>query len=94
MKLIVVTIRTKPGMGPQFEAVARDMRDQCLANEPGCKLYQIGRGDAADTYTFVEAYADAAALEAHRKTDHFRRIGRQMGEFMDGKPDALRLETI
>lgn len=94
MKLIVVTIRIKPGMGAPFEAVAREMRDQCLAHEPGCKLYQIGRGEAADTYTFVEAYADDAAMEAHRKSDHFRTLGRKMGEFMDGKPEALRLETI
>ena len=91
---LVATIKVKPGTGPQFEAVAKQLVAEVRANEPGCKLYVLHRSEAEDTYVFLERYVDAAAVEAHRKTDYFKTLGRKMGEFMAGPPEIVRLTEI
>ena len=91
---IVATIKVKPGTGAQFEATAKELVAQVRANEPGCELYALHRGEAPDTYVFLERYVDEAAVEAHRQTDYFKSIGRKMGEFMAGRPEILRLTEV
>lgn len=91
---LVATIKVKPGTGPQFEAVAKELVAEVRANEPGCKLYVLHRAEAEDTYVFLERYVDAAAVETHRKTDYFKTLGRKMGEFMAGAPEIVRLTEI
>jgi len=41
-----------------------------------------------------ERYVDQAAVEAHRASEHFRTLGRKMGEYMDGRPEVLRLREV
>ena len=41
-----------------------------------------------------EQYKDQAATEFHRKQDHFRTLGRAMGEFMDGPVEIMRLDGV
>ena len=94
MLAIVATIKVKPGAGPQFEAVANELVAKVRANEPGCKLYALHRAEAPDTYVFLERYADEAAVETHRQTEHFKSIGRRMGEFMAGRPEITRLTEV
>jgi quinol monooxygenase YgiN len=91
---LVATIEVKPGAGAEFEKVAKELVAQVRANEPGCKLYVLHRAEAANTYVFLERYVDAAAVEAHRKTDYFKSLGRKMGEFMAGPPKVERLTEV
>lgn len=91
---IVATIKVKPGTGQAFEAAAKELIAKVRANEPGCQLYVLHRAEAADTYVFLERYVDGAAVEAHRRTDYFKSIGRRMGEFMAGPPEVLRLTEV
>jgi quinol monooxygenase YgiN len=91
---VVATVKVKPGMEAQFEAVAKELVAKVNANEPGCKLYVLYRAEAPGTYVFMERYVDQAAVEAHRATEHFKTLGRKMGEFMDGRPDVLRLREV
>jgi quinol monooxygenase YgiN len=42
----------------------------------------------------VERYVDQAAVDAHRATDYFKALGRRMGEFMDGRPEVMRLRQV
>ena len=46
----------------------------------------VGRGD--------EKAADAAAVEAHRGFEHFKRLGRAMGPFLDGVPVVTRMDKV
>ena len=91
---VVATIKVKPGMEQQFEAVAKELVAKVNANEPGCRLYALHRAEAPQTYVFRERYTDQAAVEAHRATDYFKALGRKMGEFMDGRAEVLRLTEI
>lgn len=91
---VIATIKVKPSMGPQFEAVARQLVAKVNANEPGCKLYALYRGEAPDSYVFLERYADEEAMVAHRRSEHFRTLGAQMGPFMDGRAEVRRLAEV
>jgi quinol monooxygenase YgiN len=91
---VVATLKVKPGMEKDFEAVAKDLVAKVNANEPGCKLYALHHGEAPHTYVFIERYADQAAVDAHRASDHFKTLGRKMGEYMEGRPEVLRLREV
>jgi quinol monooxygenase YgiN len=91
---VVATLRVKPGMEKEFEAVARELVSKVRANEPGCLLYALHHGEAPGTYVFMERYADQAAVDAHRGTDHFKTLGRKMGEYMDGRAEVQRLREV
>ncbi len=91
---IVAMLRIRPGMEPQFEAVAKELVAKVNANEPGCRLYALHHGEQPNTYVFMERYADTAAVEAHRATNYFKALGRKMGEFMDGRAEVLRLREV
>lgn len=91
---IIATLTAKEGAEADFEAVAKELAAAVNANEEGCLFYALHKADAPRTYVFIERYRDEAAIEAHRKTDHFRSLGRKMGEFMDGRPVVQRLAQI
>ncbi len=91
---IVATLKVKPGMEKDFEAVAKELVAKVNASEPGCTLYALHHGEAAHTYVFMERYVDQAAVDGHRATEHFKVLGRKMGEFMDGRPEVARLREV
>lgn len=91
---VIATLRVKAGREQEFEAVARELVAKVRANEPGCALYALHRGETAGTYVFMERYVDQAAVDAHRGTEYFKALGRKMGEHMDGRPEVLRLGEV
>lgn len=91
---VVATLKVKPGMEKEFEAVARELVAKVNAGEPGCRLYALHRAETPGTYVFMERYLDQAAVEAHRGTDYFKTLGRKMGEYMDGRPEVMRLQEV
>lgn len=69
---IVATLVARPGKAEELRALLDTMVAQSRA-EPGNLRYDLWR-DRAEPGRFVldELYVDAAALEAHRETAHFR----------------------
>ncbi len=95
MIAVIATIRTKEGMGPQFEAAFAPLAAAVNANEPGNHLYRLTRvQDQADVYKVLEIYADADAIQAHRDSVHFKELGAALGPFMAGRPDIERLDAL
>jgi quinol monooxygenase YgiN len=94
MLAVVATLKVKPGTEQEFEAVAKELVAKVNAGEPGCKLYALHRTETPGTYVFMERYVDQAAVDAHRAAEHFKTLGRKMGEYMDGRPDVLRLHEV
>ncbi len=91
---VVAKIKVKDGQQAAFEAVAGKLAAAVQANEPGCLLYTLNKSDDPLTYVFMERYKDEDAVKAHRASDHFRSLGREMGAFMDGPPELLRLTQV
>ncbi|MFC0283680.1 putative quinol monooxygenase [Camelimonas abortus] len=94
MVSIVARIQVKEGEGASFEKVARQLQDAVAANEPGCEFYRLHRTDDPNVYVFIERYRDQAAIEAHRKSDHFRTLGKEMGQFMAGPPKVEVFQEV
>ncbi|MGT2432438.1 putative quinol monooxygenase [Cupriavidus basilensis] len=90
---VVAQISVKPGTEAQFEELANQLV-QASRQEEGCLEYGLWRMEAVGQYAFVERYKDAAAVEAHRKSEHYRQIGRAMGAFMEGTPSVIRLTAV
>ena len=72
----------------------KELVAKVTANEPGCTLYALHHGETPGTYVFLERYVDQAAVDAHRATDYFKTLGRKMGEYMDGRPEVVRLREV
>lgn len=90
MRGIVAKIKVKEGREADFEALADGLVAESR-REAGCLSYDLWRSDEAREYVFIERYADEAGAQAHVKSDHYRRIGRQLGALMDGAPIVSRL---
>jgi quinol monooxygenase YgiN len=57
MIAMLATLKVKEGHEADFEAAAKKLAEAVLTNEPGCKHYQLCRGDAPQTYYFMERAA-------------------------------------
>jgi quinol monooxygenase YgiN len=91
---IVATLKAKAGQEEQFQAAALNLVAAVRANEPGCLLYTLSKGEQPSTFVFMERYASEEAMQAHRATEHFKTLGRAMGAFMDGPPSVLRMVEL
>jgi quinol monooxygenase YgiN len=91
---VVATLKIKAGQEAAFEAVAKELVEKVNANEKGCLLYKLHKAEEPQTYVFMERYADQAAVEAHRATPYFKELGRKMGDYMEGRPQILRLKEV
>lgn len=76
MIVLAVTWKAKPGQEVEAERVLRALTD-ASRQEPGCLIFQVHRHKERKGEFFIyEQYKDEAALEAHRKTPHFRELAR------------------
>lgn len=63
----------KPGSEAEVAALLRELQEHSRS-EPGCLDYFAHRTDDAATFVLYEQFADRAAFDAHRATEHFRRL--------------------
>jgi quinol monooxygenase YgiN len=92
---IVATIKIQPGKNAELESVAKELMAAVRKNEPGNKYYQFFKSKTDETtYVVMEMYEDAAAVEAHRSSDHFKTIGSKMAPAMAGRPDVQLFDAI
>lgn len=91
----VAELTVLEGKQAEFEAVARELEAAVAANEPGVLYYKLFKvREASNKYVFMEQYADQAAVDAHRNYEHFKRLGRAMGPFLDGAPKVTRMDKV
>jgi quinol monooxygenase YgiN len=91
---IVATLTAKEGQEEALKAIALELVAAVNAHESGCLLYTLSQGEDKRRFVFMERYADDAALAHHRSTEHYRRLGRAMGEHMDGPPQVQRMVEL
>lgn len=72
--LVVAQWEVKPGEADKVAAILRRFVPNAQ-NEPGVKLFLIGRGkENPGQYLFYELFEDEAAFAAHQATDHFKAL--------------------
>lgn len=75
MLILIASYRAQPGTGTQVVIALQAMQNAVAASEPECLSYQPARAlDDPDAFVIYEVYKNAAALDAHRLTPHFRAI--------------------
>lgn len=91
----VAELTVKEGSQADFEKAALELEAAVNANEPGILLYRLFKVQGApNKYIFMEEYKDAAAVEAHRGFEHFKRLGRALGPFIEGPPVVTRMDKV
>jgi quinol monooxygenase YgiN len=91
----VAELTVKEGSQAEFEKVAMELEAAVNANEPGVSLYRLFKVQGvSNKYIFMEEYKDAAAVEAHRGFEHFKRLGRALGPFIEGPPVVTRMDKV
>lgn len=90
----IATLKIQEGKSEEFENIFRELESAVRANEPGNNFYSCHRTDDPTVYIVLEQYADQAALDAHRGSDHFREIGAKLGGVMGGRPEIQSMESI
>jgi quinol monooxygenase YgiN len=88
---MVVTQRVNPGMEQAFEALARRLTTNTLANDEGCLRYEWYRGAAPQTYILIERWTDMAAVQAHLKAAH---IAALMPEILECVPEMFSVMQL
>lgn len=80
MFVVTVTFRLKPGHEAEFLKIMRENARASLANEPGCRRFDICLDPDDPTVVFLyELYDDAAAFDAHQGMPHFAATGEAAG---------------
>jgi quinol monooxygenase YgiN len=91
----VVKFKVKPGMNAAFETAFAEMQKGVAGSEPGNLYYDLYRIDQdPQTYVILEHYKDQAAVTAHGKSEHARKLIAALHDLMDGPPDAMRLVLV
>lgn len=90
-----VVLTVKDGSQAEFETVAAELVASVNANEPGCELYRLFKiRDSKNQYAFMERYKNQEAVEAHRATEYFKRLGRAIGPLLESPPVITRMDQI
>jgi quinol monooxygenase YgiN len=74
----MVVWTAKPGHEAEVEALLTELQEH-TRDEPGCLEYFAHRTEDPAVFVLYEQFADRAAFDAHRATEHFQRLVEQRG---------------
>ena len=75
MILMTVKYYVKEGLLAEVLSSLREMEAEVRTKEPDCLSYKVWQSrDEANLLLLEELYANDAAIEAHRQTEHFKTI--------------------
>lgn len=84
---VIATLRVQPGKEEEFEGIFGELASAVRANEPSNSFYKLFRTAETGVYKVLECYENEAAIETHRKSDHFRSLGAKLGPCLAGAPE-------
>ncbi len=81
--VVIAEFKVKDGHLVAFLKLARDDAERSVADEPGCRQFDVAvSDDDPHTVVFYEVYDDRAAFDAHLATPHF-------AQFQQGFPALI-----
>jgi quinol monooxygenase YgiN len=91
---IFVTLTPQAGKETGAEALLRGMCAPSRAEE-GCILYNLyAPQDGSNAIHLFECWRDQTALDAHREMPHYKNFREQLGDLMEGPPQARLLNAL
>ncbi|MEO9254898.1 MAG: putative quinol monooxygenase [Tepidiformaceae bacterium] len=96
MITIVAKLQANAGKEDELAAVLKKMVAAVKQNEAGkVPTYSLHTSKNDPTlFMFYEQYADAAAFEAHGKTEHMKEMGGSLAGLLAGRPVIEQYESI
>ena len=91
---VIANFRARPGCEDELRTLLLGLIEPTRA-EHGCIQYDLlhGSQDAA-RFTFVEAWTDDAALDAHLASAHIAAAVERLPELVDGEVEILRCRQV
>lgn len=84
--VVIAELAARHGQRSDLVALARSFAAECLAQEPGCRQFQVVELETSpDHLLFFEVYDDAAAFDAHRASDHLARFKAAFKDMVAGE---------
>jgi quinol monooxygenase YgiN len=91
---VIAKIPTAPGKRDDFVAAFQAGLDTAQAEE-GTRYYILHADQQDENVVWVyEMYEDHAALEAHSSSEAFKALIGQIGPFIGGAPELIRLTPL
>ena len=84
MFVVLVRYKCKQGCRDRYyEAIRNDRIDEMSRAEDGCIRYEYSLGIDDDELILTEVWRDAAAIDFHKNSAHFARLGELKAEFVE-----------
>ncbi|RMB12113.1 putative quinol monooxygenase [Eilatimonas milleporae] len=80
----IARFKVFPDKKAAFIKAARQMEDAVRDREPGAIHYKFHRLDEPDAFAVIESFADEAAEQTHRQSDHFAALAPALIDCIDG----------
>jgi quinol monooxygenase YgiN len=91
---VIATLEARPERETDAEAALRVLLTH-TRQEPGVRRYDLYRDSTRPaTFLVIEAYANEAALEAHRESAHYLRFREQAGDWLMAAPTVAVLDPV
>jgi (4S)-4-hydroxy-5-phosphonooxypentane-2,3-dione isomerase len=91
MLVIVAEMEVQEGKSSDFFDLISRHAQTSLAQEPGCKRFDICQAEENPSkFLFYEHYVNAAAFDDHAKTDRFAALFAKIGPMLAGPPSIRR----
>jgi quinol monooxygenase YgiN len=91
---VIATLEARPERETDVEAALCVLLTH-TRQEPGVRRYDLYRDSTRPaTFHMLEAYADEAALEAHRESAHYLRFREQAGDWLKAAPMVAVLDPV
>lgn len=97
---IIVEFETLEGAEPEFTRIITDHARRTLAEEPGCKRFEvikpIGKDGAPEPNKVMvnELYADQAAVDAHNANPRMKPLGETLKPLLKSRRLILALSLL
>lgn len=79
MITIIARMTAKDGEFETMRSIAVELSRRVAEVEPDNALYAICEGAEPNQLILVERYKDEASIEAHRRSEHLRTLGKKIG---------------
>ncbi len=96
MFVLLVKYKCKTGCRDAFfDAIINDHIDEKSRSEEGCIRYEYSLGIADDELILTEVWQDEMAIESHKNSEHFAKLGDLKAEYVENTEIMkLRAEQV
>ena len=90
---VIANIKIKNRFNKEFEEIAKNLVKAVNAKEKENIFYRLYK-KSDNEYIMMEGYISKSGLEEHTLSSHYKKYGKAMARFLDGRPEVKVYEEI